>query len=121
MKRPWLVPLVPLYAAGLAMHMAGFRLGALPLRRLRWPVISVGNLSVGGTGKTPFTIALAKLLAREGWHVDVLSRGYGRKDTAAVRRVDTAGSAEEFGDEPLLIANSTAVPVYVAAERWRAG
>ena len=116
-----MLPLVPVYAAGAALRMAGMRMGMPPVRGLQWPVISVGNLSVGGTGKTPFTIALAKLLAREGWHVDVLSRGYGRKDTAAVMRVDPAGSAEEFGDEPLLIANSTDVPVYVAAERWRAG
>jgi tetraacyldisaccharide 4'-kinase len=120
MKRPWLLPLMPLYAAGLAMRMAGFGLGLLPLRRLRWPVISVGNLSAGGTGKTPFTIALAKLLRREGIHVDVLSRGYGRKSTE-VGRVNAGGSAEQFGDEPLLIAREAGVPVYVGAQRWLAG
>jgi tetraacyldisaccharide 4'-kinase len=120
MKRPWLLPLMPLYAAGLAMRMAGFGLGLLPLRRLRWPVISVGNLSVGGTGKTPFTIALAKLLRREGIHVDVLSRGYGRRSTE-VERVNAGGSAEQFGDEPLLIAREAGVPVYVGAQRWWAG
>ncbi len=90
MKRPWLLPLMPLYAAGLAMRTGGFRLGLLPMRRLRWPVISVGNLSVGGTGKTPFTIALAGLLLREGIHVDVLSRGYGRRSTE-VERVNASG------------------------------
>jgi tetraacyldisaccharide 4'-kinase len=116
-----MLPLVPLYAAGAALRMAGRRIGLQPVQRLQWPVISVGNLSVGGTGKTPFTIALAKLLVREGLHVDVLSRGYGRKDTASVMRVDPAGSAEQYGDEPLLIANSAQVPVFVAAKRWLAG
>jgi tetraacyldisaccharide 4'-kinase len=120
LKRPWLVPLVPLYAAGAALRAAGLRCGLEPVRQLKWPVISVGNLSVGGTGKTPFLIALAKLLIREGIHVDVLSRGYGRQDTT-VSRVDPSGSAERFGDEPLLIANVTSVPVYVGAERWKAG
>jgi len=120
MKRPWLLPLMPLYAAGLAMRATGFRLGLLSVRRLRWPVISVGNLSVGGTGKTPFTIALAKLLQREGIHVDVLSRGYGRSSTE-VERVNADGSAEQFGDEPLLIAREAPVPVYVGAKRWLAG
>jgi tetraacyldisaccharide 4'-kinase len=120
LKRPWLAPLVPLYLAGAALRAAGLRHGLEPVRKLRWPVISVGNLSVGGTGKTPFIIALAKLLVGEGVSVDVLSRGYGREDTA-VSRVDPAGSAERFGDEPLLIANVAGVPVYVGAERWKAG
>jgi tetraacyldisaccharide 4'-kinase len=120
MKRPWLVPLIPVYAAGLALRSAGLLLGVQPIRRLRWPVISVGNLSVGGTGKTPFTIALARLLMREGIHVDVLSRGYGRRSTA-VERVDVDGGPERFGDEPLLIARETHAPVYVGPKRWQAG
>jgi tetraacyldisaccharide 4'-kinase len=120
LKRPLLSPLVPLYAACLALRAAGLRHGLETVQRLRWPVISVGNISVGGTGKTPFTIALVKLLRREKFRVDVLSRGYGRKD-GEVSRVDVAGSAERFGDEPLLIANVAGVPVYVGAERWKAG
>ena len=120
MKRPWLIPLVPLYAAGVAMRAAGLRNQVLPLHRLRWPVISVGNLSVGGTGKTPFTIALARILLSQGLYVDVLSRGYGRK-SKIVERVDLDGTAEQYGDEPLLIARETGVPVYVGARRWQAG
>jgi len=89
-------------------------------KRLNWPVISVGNLSTGGTGKTPFVIALARLLSHSGFHVDVLSRGYGRLG-ASVERVDTAGTSERFGDEPLLIAREAGVPVYVGARRWEAG
>ena len=120
MKRPWLVPLIPVYAAGLALRSAGLLLGVQPIRRLRWPVISVGNLSVGGTGKTPFTIALARLLMREGIHVDVLSRGYGRR-SAEVERVDVDGGPERYGDEPLLIARETKAPVYVGPKRWQTG
>lgn len=114
------MPLAPLYAAGWALRAAGFLLGAEPVRRLKWPVVSVGNLSAGGTGKTPFTIALAKLLVSEGLQVDVLSRGYGRRGDVAAR-VDGDGTADEFGDEPLLIAASSGVPVYVAAKRYEAG
>jgi tetraacyldisaccharide 4'-kinase len=114
-KRPWLAPLIPLYAAGAALRWAG-----LQRKRLAWPVISIGNLSTGGTGKTPFTIALARLLLDDGLHVDVLSRGYGRRGTEA-ERVDPAGSAERFGDEPLLIARAAGAPVYVGAQRWLAG
>ncbi len=66
------------------------------------------------------TIALATALARRGLHVDVLSRGYGRHGKAAAR-VDANGSAEQFGDEPLLIAREAEVPVYVAAQRYEAG
>jgi tetraacyldisaccharide 4'-kinase len=115
LKRPWALPLVPLYAAGAAL-----RLVWLKPERLKWPVISVGNLSTGGTGKTPFTIALAKLLGNQGVHVDVLSRGYGRKDMDS-SEVLLNGSAEEYGDEPLLIARETGVPVYVGAQRSQAG
>lgn len=120
MKRPLLLPLVPLYAAGAAMRVAALRFGLEPVRRLSRPVISIGNLSTGGTGKTPFTIALAKLLEREGVPVDVLSRGYGRK-SSVIERVDVNGDAAQFGDEPLLIARSTGVPVYVGAQRYLAG
>jgi len=114
------MPLVPVYAAGAALRAAGFLLGAEPVRRLKWPVVSVGNLSAGGTGKTPFTIALAKLLLNEGMHVDVLSRGYGRRVSGAAL-VDVAGTAEEFGDEPILIAREAGVPVFVGRRRYEAG
>src|SRR5579883_3394560 len=103
MKRPWLAPLSPLYRAGLAWRALRFRRGWEPVHRLRWPVISIGNLSTGGSGKTPLTITLAKLLKARGVHVDVLSRGYGRSGSTPLR-VDPRGTAEEYGDEPLLIA-----------------
>jgi tetraacyldisaccharide 4'-kinase len=118
--RRLLLPLTPLYRLALALRE--LRLGSKlePIRRLRYPVVSIGSLSAGGSGKTPLAIALAQALTRRGLHVDVLSRGYGRQSHAAVR-VDPNGTAEEFGDEPLLIAREAAIPVYVAAQRYEAG
>lgn len=115
MRRPWLAPLVPLYAVGAALRARG-----LKVQRLDWPVISIGNLSMGGAGKTPLTIALAQLLTARGMYVDVLSRGYGRSNREPAR-VRTDGTAEEFGDEPLMIARAAEVPVYVAPQRYEAG
>jgi tetraacyldisaccharide 4'-kinase len=120
MKRPWLAPFVPLYATGLAWRNFRLRRGWEPVRRLQWPVISIGNLSTGGSGKTPLAITLAKLLQARGAHVDVLSRGYGRSSSEAMR-VDPGGTVEQFGDEPLLIAREAGVPVYVASQRYDAG
>lgn len=119
--RPLLWPLVPIYRLGLALRELQLRSGLRPIRRLRWPVVSIGNLSTGGSGKTPLTITLAKALAARGLHVDVLSRGYGRRRSALPLLVDPGGTAQEFGDEPLLIAREAQVPVYVAAERYRGG
>jgi tetraacyldisaccharide 4'-kinase len=114
--RRLLLPLVPLYRLGLAVSA---RQASSP-RHLKWPVISIGNLSTGGAGKTPLAVALARLLTRRGMHVDVLSRGYGRTSHGTLR-VDPDGSADMFGDEPLLIAREADVPVYVSAERYEAG
>lgn len=118
--RSLLAPLTPLYRFGLALRERRLTSGREPVRRLAWPVLSIGNLSTGGSGKTPLTIALAQALTRRGISVDVLSRGYGRQSTSAVRaRLD--GSATQYGDEPLLIARHSGVPVYVAVERYQAG
>jgi len=91
----------------------------LQSRKLSWPVISVGNLSVGGSGKTPLVLLLADLLSQRGWNIDVLSRGYGRSGKK-VARVDPSGSPEEFGDEPLLMARH-GLSVYVGANRYDPG
>ncbi len=118
--RPLLWPLVPTYRLGLGLRELQLRTGLKRVHRLRWPVVSIGNLSAGGAGKTPLTIALAKALTARGLHVDVLSRGYGRR-SALPLLVNPNGTAQEFGDEPLLIAREAQVPVYVAAERYDAG
>lgn len=92
----------------------------LRARRLSWPVISVGNISVGGSGKTPFVLMLGELLKRRGIEVDVLSRGY-RRATTGVLRVNPDGTPEQFGDEPLLIARKLGCPVFVGEDRFDAG
>ena len=120
MSRSLLAPLVPLYRAAIAAKNAAYDRGWVVAKHLSWPVVTIGNLSVGGSGKTPLVIRLAQLLSAEGLSVDVLSRGYGRSSNAAAR-VDPSGSAEHFGDEPLLIAQKAAVPVYVGASRYEAG
>ena len=112
-------PLVLLYAMGVRLKNAAYDLHLLKPRRLTWPVISVGNLSVGGTGKTPVVLLLAELLSARGWSVDVLSRGYGRSNQR-VMRVDPQGAWEEFGDEPFLMAQN-GVSVYVGAGRYQPG
>lgn len=91
----------------------------LQSRKLSWPVISVGNLSMGGSGKTPLVCLLADRLSQRGWKVDILSRGYGRS-SKNVARVEAGGTPEEFGDEPLLMARH-GHSVYVGASRYYAG
>jgi tetraacyldisaccharide 4'-kinase len=120
MRRPLLLPLTPLYSAGLALREMRLEYGWEKVRILWYPVISIGNLSTGGSGKTPLVIALVRLLREEGFRVDVLSRGYGRR-SAVPLPVDPDGSADKYGDEPLLIARKTGVPVWVASERYEAG
>lgn len=115
-----LLPLTPLYAAGVWAKNLGYERGWLHAKRLAWPVVSVGNLSVGGSGKTPLVIRIAELLTARSINVDVLSRGYGRNSTL-VERVQADGDADRFGDEPLLIARHTGVPVYVGSSRYKAG
>jgi len=92
----------------------------LATHRLQGSVISIGNLSVGGSGKTPFVILLGELLKSRNIKFDILSRGYGRK-TKGVALVDPAGNSAEFGDEPLLMARRLQVPVIVGELRYEAG
>lgn len=122
LKRPWLLPFVPLWAAGAGWKNRAFDRGSATVERLELPVISVGSLSAGGAGKTPFVMALGEALRRAGVGFDVLSRGYGRTvEPQAVKRVDGTGTADEFGDEPLMMARGLGRRVYVAAERAAAG
>ena len=121
-RRPWALPLNPLYWAGLRATDTLRALGVPPTHRLRLPVISIGSISAGGAGKTPVVIALANLLHARGPTVDILSRGYGRQGSE-VARVDCTDSNPtlRFGDEPVLIATSTGAPVWVGADRHAAG
>ena len=134
LKKPWLVQAIESrwYAS------PGWLYGLLPLEflfrfisilrkgflhRRRWhstlPVIIIGNISVGGTGKTPVLIALIKHLQAAGFHPGVISRGYGRS-FGKLCVVSPQSSASEVGDEPLEIVNQTACPVVVSSSRVEA-
>jgi tetraacyldisaccharide 4'-kinase len=113
-------PLARMYGAVVSTRNQLYDRGTLPVRRLHGPVVSIGNLTVGGSGKTPFLILLGELLQQRGVVFDVLSRGYGRA-TKGVALVDPAGSPRDFGDEPLLIARKLRVPVIVGEDRYAAG
>jgi tetraacyldisaccharide 4'-kinase len=113
-------PLSTIYGGIVWVRNALYDARVLPARRLQGPVISVGNLSTGGSGKTPFVILLGELLKARGTKFDVLSRGYGRK-SSGVLLVNTAGLPQEFGDEPLLIARKLQIPVVVGEDRYEAG
>src|SRR5215467_11675893 len=113
-------PLSSMFGLGVGLRNCLYDRGVLPARRLAGPVVSVGNLSVGGSGKTPFVLLLGELLRARGVKFDILSRGYGRK-TKGVALVEPSGSASAFGDEPLLMARKLGVPVIVGEDRCEAG
>jgi tetraacyldisaccharide 4'-kinase len=111
-----LVPLSLVFRLVVALRRLLFRLGALPSVRLHIPVVVVGNLTVGGTGKTPLVLALATALGRSGLRPGILSRGYGGRSVSP-RAVTAGGEAERVGDEPLLLAERSGCPVWVGADR----
>ena len=113
-------PLSAIFGAGVALRNALYDRRVFQVKKLARPVVSIGNISVGGSGKTPFVIALGQLLAGSGIAFDVLSRGYGRSSTQTAV-VDPNGSPAQFGDEPLLIARKLQAPVIVGADRYQAG
>ena len=113
-------PASALFGGIVRLRNALYDRGILRVHKLARPVISVGNISVGGSGKTPFVIALGHLLMERGIKLDVLSRGYGRKSNE-VAIVDPNGSPDQFGDEPLLIARKLGAPVIVGADRYKTG
>jgi len=114
------------YAAVMRLRAAAYKHGVLTVRRLPFPVISVGNLTVGGTGKTPTVLLLARALMDRGKRVAVLTRGYGGSLEGETRIVSDGQTLfltpDEAGDEPLLLA--TALPglmVVMGSDRYRAG
>ena len=118
----WLLsPLSILHYFVYSARRALYALGVLRQTRLDVPVVVIGNLYVGGTGKTPLAIELVHALAARGWRPAIVSRGYGSVDVPGARLVQPDDSAREVGDEPLLMARSTGVPVVVARRRVAAG
>lgn len=120
---PWhflLVPLSWLFGGLAAARRALYRCGVLPRVHLPVQVIVVGNISAGGTGKTPLVLWLAQQLAARGWQPGIVSRGYGGR-ARAPQAVDAASDAASVGDEPLLLASAAGCPVWVGRDRPAAG
>lgn len=111
-----LQPLSWLYGLLAAAHAGVYRSGLRAVPALPVPVVVVGNLIVGGAGKTPTVIALLERLRALGFHPGVISRGYGREGRET-HEVDRGASAASCGDEPLLIHLRTGAPVVVGADR----
>src|SRR5450755_2654062 len=116
-------PLALIFRAIVAVRRFAYRVHILPAWRARVPVVVVGNITVGGTGKTPLVIEILDILSRRGWTPGVIARGYGRvprreHDPLGVVRVyPDVATPEHFGDEPVLIARRSRVPVYVSPDR----
>lgn len=111
----WLRPLAALYGAIAIARRRRAQPASLPV-----PVVVVGNISVGGTGKTPFVIWLVGTLRAAGWRPGVISRGYGGRAPQYPYRVQVDSDPAFSGDEPLLIAQRSACPVVVAPDRHAA-
>ena len=111
-----LSPLSVLHFLGYSVRRALYRAGLLRQTRLDVPVVVIGNLYVGGTGKTPLTIELVHALAARGWRPGIVSRGYGAA-SAVPRLVQPNDDARDVGDEPLLMARAARVPVAVGRQR----
>lgn len=116
-RRPpgWTLPLASLYGALSTRRRRRYREGALASVRLPVPVVVVGNITAGGTGKTPLTLALVAALSARGWRPGVVSRGYGgtQREPALL---DATPDPARFGDEPCLI-RASGVPVAVGRDR----
>lgn len=115
-----LLPLSALYWMLLTLRRLLYRAGVFRRHRAAVPVVIVGNLTVGGTGKTPVTVWLASELKAHGFAPGIVSRGYGGSRSSTSMRVDGASDPAEVGDEPVLIARRTGCDVVVDADRARA-
>ena len=112
----WLVPLSLLYGLLMALRSVLYRLGLRHRIKVAAPVVVVGNLTVGGTGKTPLVAWLSSHLAACGMRVAIVSRGYGGR-ARGVTRVTVHSRASEVGDEPLLLARRAAATVFIGRDR----
>lgn len=115
-----LAPLALLFQVLAVLRRHAYRSGLLRSWRLPVPVIVIGNLSVGGSGKTPLTLRLAQWLAELGYHPGIISRGYGG---SARQPMPVRGDSDpaEVGDEPLLLARRAPCPVWIGRRRVEAG
>jgi len=114
---PWLRPLSAVFGGIAAARRRAFRDGWLRQQRTGAPVVVVGNITVGGTGKTPAVAWIAEQLAAAGRQPGIVSRGYGGSVGAGPYIVQPDDSAELVGDEPLLLSRRTGLPVCVGSDR----
>src|SRR5690606_6680032 len=115
---PWHAQrLSKVYGRAIALRMRLFRAHLLRRVKVAVPVIVVGNLIAGGSGKTPLAIVLVERLRAAGWNPGVATRGYGRDDAGTPRWVDEDSDPVLGGDEPVLIARRTGVRVRADADR----
>jgi tetraacyldisaccharide 4'-kinase len=110
-------PISVIYLGLTRLRRTAYRLGWRPVVESPVPVIVVGNVSVGGTGKTPFVIWLAEQLKQRGRKVGIVTRGYRGKGTEWPRTVTSDSDPEEVGDEPVLLARRTGCPVVAGPDR----
>jgi len=115
-----LVPLCGIYWLLLTLRRALYRLSLLRHHKAAVPVVIVGNITAGGTGKTPVTIWLAQELKSRGFVPGIISRGFGGSKSSSSMRVDKASDPAVVGDEPVLLAIRSGCPVVVDANRVRA-
>lgn len=117
-----LTPVAWLFRLLTFLRRTAYRLGLLKTHHLPVPVIVVGNIAVGGSGKTPVVMWLVEVLRQAGWHPGVISRGYGGT-VQAVAEVDLSADdpCSQFGDEPVLMAQRLGCPVFVGKNRPEAG
>lgn len=116
--RAWpLLPLSVLFRGVARLRRVLYRAGILRVRRFPVPVIVVGNLTVGGTGKSPLVVRLATLLAGHGWRPGIVVRGYGGRARDWPRRVTAASDPADVGDEPVLLARRCGCPVAAGPRR----
>ncbi|MFO8155585.1 MAG: tetraacyldisaccharide 4'-kinase [Pseudomonadota bacterium] len=112
-----LAPLSWLYCGVMRMRRLGYRLRLLPSGKAGVPVIVVGNLTVGGSGKTPLTVWVVEQLVREGWRPGIVSRGYGGRASQWPQQVRPDSDSVVVGDEAVLIARRTGRPMSVGPNR----
>jgi tetraacyldisaccharide 4'-kinase len=113
----WLLwPISLVFGAIIAIRRCLFKVGVFEQTRLPVPVIVVGNIYVGGTGKTPLVIWLSRQLREQGFVPGVISRGYGG-DASRVVEINAQMSPDDIGDEPLLILQRAGVPLVVGRNR----
>ena len=113
----WLLwPISLLFAVGVAVRRFLYLVRIFNSAHPGIPVVVVGNVTVGGSGKTPLSIWIAEFLKSKGWSPAIISRGYGAK-IAAPRAATVASEPDEVGDEPIVLARRSGCPVWVGADR----